>query len=142
MSNPNNNNAASAEQTDILAILKAAGFSLEDAKAQLRTVSKQAADERAEMLESRKESNKEALIEIACDVRQSLEDAFADILPGSHLSFTVRKDAKSGEVIATANDGHATKVISSIHVDASGTVCFGAEGAEQAKNVRARRKSA
>lgn len=129
-----------SEQTDILAILKAAGFSLEDAKAQLRTVSKQATDERTAMFAERKESNRQAVIDLACKIREMLETEGAELLPGSHLSFTVR--VKDGGVISTANDCHASKVIESIHVDASGVPRFGAEGAEAAKNVRARKKSA
>lgn len=142
MSNANTNNSENAAEMSILDILKAAGLTLDQAKLQLRTVSKAATDERAAMFAERKESNKEAIIEIASDFREKLIAAFEDVLPGSHVTLTVRKDSKTNAIIATANDCHAAKVIESIHVDSDGTVCFGAEGAEQAKNVRARKKSA
>ena len=142
MSNPINNDTVSAAEMGILDILKAAGLSLEQAKLQLRTVSKAATDERAAMFAERKESNKEAIIEIASEFREKLIAAFEDVLPGSHVTLTARKDSKTNAIIVTANDCHAAKVIESIHVDSDGNVCFGADGAEQAKNVRARRKSA
>lgn len=125
---------------DILALLQNAGIDLDTAKAELRKASKAATDEKAAMFAERKESNREAVIDLACEVRQTLEERCADLLPGTVLTFTVRR--KDDRVIATANDCHASKVIESIHVDPKGEPCFGAEGAAQAKNVRARKKSA
>ena len=140
MSDTATDETPNAAEMGILDILKAAGLSLEQAKLQLRTVSKAATDERAAMFAERKESNKEAVIELATEIREMLATRGADLLPGSHLSFTVR--VGDGKVTSTANDCHASKVIESIHVDSEGTVRFGAEGAEAAKNVRARKKSA
>lgn len=127
---------------DILELLRNSGIDLDTAKAELRKASKAATDEKAAMFAERKESNKQAIEDLAVRFREDLEQAFSDILPGSHVSFTVRKDSKTEKVTATANDCHAAKVIESIHVDSVGNLCYGTEGAEQAKNVRPRKKSA
>ena len=124
----------------IAEILAEAGMSLEEASKAVRTLKRDAATERVELLEREKGNNRDKVIDLACEIRQALETAGADLLPGSHLNFTVRVTDQG--IIATANECHATGFVESLHVDASGATCTGKEGAEQAKNVRPRKASA
>ena len=124
----------------IMELLRNAGLDADAALASLRAAKKEATDERKEQLSARKEANYDLVGDLAKDFRLQLELAFADVLPGSHLNLTVRKD-KDGNIVATANDCHSTGNVISIHVNADGVKVFGPEGALDAKNVRPRKKS-
>lgn len=112
----------------IAELLAESGISIEDA-----------AQERVELLEAKRESNFQTLCDVSADFRAQLETAFAEFLPGTHANFTVRVTDKG--IVATANDCHSTGKVESIHVTSEGVVVFGKEGAEEAKNVRARKKN-
>ena len=124
----------------IMELLKAAGLDADAALATLREAKKEATDGRKAALIERKESNKELVLSIATDIRASLEEMATELLPGSHLNFTVRVPKDGGAPVATANDCHATGDVVSIHVTSEGETVFGPEGAESAKNVRPRKK--
>lgn len=123
----------------VLDILAAAGIKGDEALAMLRTAKREESEKRAAMLEERKGSNREAVIDGMIRFREELAEFAADLLPGSHLNLTVRVD-KEGNVVATANDCHATGFVEALHVTPEGEVVKGAEGAEKAKNVRPRKK--
>jgi len=115
------------------------GASLDDIAKAVRAAKRDATSERIAMLEQRKESNRSDLIESITSFRENLESAFAGMLPGTHANFTVRVTDKG--IVATANECHATGFVESLHVTSYGEVVSGKEGAEAAKNVRARKKN-
>ncbi len=131
--------------SDIVAMLKARGIeisegaSLDDIAKAVRAAKRDASEERIALLEQKKESNRESVVELAKRIRETLEGEGADLLSGTHLNFTVR--VTDSGVIATANECHATGFVESIHVTSDGQVVTGKAGAEAAKNVRARKKS-
>jgi len=120
------------------ALLEGSGFKLGDASKALRSLNKEAADQKAAEFAERKNGNKDSLLTIMEETRETLADAFADLLPGTHANFTVRVD-KEGKVIATANDCHAAGFRDSFHITPDGETVTGEEGAELAKNVRPRK---
>lgn len=121
------------------ALLESQGIKLSDAAKVVRSLNKEAADQRAAEFEQKKMGNRESLIDIMQDTRNALAGAFADLLPGTHANFTVRV-SKEGEVISTANDCHASGYRDSLHVTPGGDVVEGEEGAALAKNVRPRKQ--
>ena len=118
----------SPDSTDVASVKKA-----------LAAVAKKEAEEKAALLAEKKKGSKEALIDFLQDARRFLSEGIGEMLPGSHATFRVRVK-EDGSVVATANDCHAKGWQEGIHVDAFGAVTFGAEGKEQAKNVRNKRK--
>lgn len=130
----------------IVDILRARGVdisenaSLDDIAKAVRAAKRDATQERISLLEQKKDENRSTVISLAQNIRDTLESEGAGLLPGSHLNFTVRV-GEGGTVTATANECHATGFVESIHVTAQGEVVTGKDGAEAAKNVRARKKS-
>jgi hypothetical protein len=121
-------------------LLAAEGIDLSSAGKALRALNKDVASERAAMFEAKKEANKDDMLGIMVDIRESLEKSFGDLLPGTHANFTVRV-TKEGVVVSTANDCHASGYRDSYHVTSEGEIVTGEEGAEMAKNVRPRKSS-
>lgn len=126
-------------KTDALkALLESQGFKLADAAKAIRSLNKEVADEKAAEFEARKESNKDTMIGIMADIRQQLESALSDCLPGTHVNFTARV-TKEGAIVSTANDCHASGYRDSYHLTPDGDMVTGEEGAALAKNVRPRK---
>ena len=123
----------------IAEILAENGIDPAEASKAIRALNRDKAEERANLLEQKKESNFTDLCDTANSFRAELETAFGEFLPGTHANFTVRVTDKG--VIATANDCHSTGKVESIHVTSEGETVFGQAGAEAAKNVRARKKN-
>jgi hypothetical protein len=123
----------------IAELLAESGLSIEEASKAVRALRREKAEERVELLEREKGNNRDKVVTLANEIRDSLEQAGSELLPGSHLNFTVRVTEKG--VIATANECHATGFVESIHVTPSGDTVTGKEGAELAKNVRPRKKN-
>jgi hypothetical protein len=121
-------------------LLAAEGIDLASAGKALRALNKDVASERAAEFEAKKEANKDEMLDIMYDVRDTLANRFSSLLPGTHANFTVRV-TKEGEIVATANDCHASGYRDSYHLTPSGAVVTGEEGAELAKNVRPRKSS-
>lgn len=123
----------------IAELLAESGMGLDEMAKAVRALKKDAAQERVDLLEAKRESNFTDLCNVSADIRAQLETAFADFLPGTHANFTVRVTDKG--IVATANDCHSTGKVESIHVTSEGDVVYGKDGAEMAKNVRARKKN-
>ena len=124
----------------IKSLLEEQGINIADAGKALRLLNEEASDAKAAAFEAKKEGNKIDLIDTMTDIRAELASRFSSMLPGTHANFTVRV-SKDGEVIATANDCHASGYRDSIHATPSGDIVYGEEGAELAKNVRPRKKN-
>lgn len=120
------------------ALLESQGIKLSDAAKVVRSLNKEVADQRAAEFEAKKSGNRESLLDIMESTRSALAESFADLLPGTHANFTVRV-SKEGDVIATANDCHASGYRDSLHVTPAGDIVEGEEGAALAKNVRPRK---
>lgn len=123
----------------IAEILRENGIDPAEATKALRKLNKDTAEQRVALLAEKKEGNRDAVIDLATEIRELLETRCADLLPGSHVNFTARVTEKG--VVATANECHAVGFVKSIHVAPDGEVCEGDAGAEKAKNVRPRKKS-
>ena len=127
-----------ADINALKALLESQGIKLADAAKAMRALNKEASDQKAAEFEQKKAGNRDDLLEIMADTRKSLEVQFASLLPGTHANFTVRV-SKEGDVIATANDCHASGYRDSLHVTPAGDIVEGEEGAALAKNVRPRK---
>lgn len=123
----------------IAELLAESGMDLNEISKAVRSLKREKAEERVELLEREKGNNREKVIDLAREVRETLVQRGANLLPGSHLNFTVRVTEKG--IVATANECHATGFVESIHVCADGEVATGKDGAEKAKNVRPRKKT-
>lgn len=132
------------EKNNLSSILSELGVDLSSDQAaellaKLKQAAKSEASSAAEELVAKKKANFDKVCELAKELRYSLANAVeaADLLPKSVLSFTIRV-GENGEVSATANDCASAFTQERIHVTRTGTVLYGEQGKEAAKNKRFR----